>query len=121
MKYLYLGDGPDGVSAFEDREIAFADGDFAPPAPPMGMSATLPATGLLYLTLPPGWRDTRHPSPRRQVAFCLAGRMRVTAGNGTVRMIEPGGVWQMEDTEGAGHGSEVVGDDPVRLAIVQLA
>ena len=46
--------------------------------------------------------------------------MRVTASDGDVRMVEPGGIWQMEDVAGEGHASEVVGDQPVVLAIVQL-
>ena len=66
MKYLYLGEDADGVSHFEEREIAFDLADFAPPAPPMGMSATTDARRLLYLDLPPGWKDGRHRAPRRR-------------------------------------------------------
>ncbi len=121
MQYLHLVEDADGVSRFRDDKITLTMQDFAPPAPPMGQSAPIPASQLLYLSLPPGWRDARHRSPRRQIAFCLSGRMRVTAGNGEARIVEPGGIWCMEDVTGQGHASEVLDDQPVELAIVQLA
>ena len=120
MDYLYLATKDDGQSSFETRNLIFAQADFAPPAPPMGVSPAIPAKALLFLTLPPGWRDDAHRSPREQIALCLSGRMRVRSSTGDVRIVEPGGMWHMADTSGAGHASEVVGDEPVRLAIVQL-
>ena len=120
MHYLHLTEDKDGVSHFTDAEIAMETGDFAPPAPPMSMSATEDCARFLFLTLPPGWGGAKHRSPRRQLACCLSGHMRVTAGDGEVREIGPGGIWRMEDTEGSGHQSEVIGDEPARLAIVQL-
>lgn len=120
MHYLHLTEDDHGMSRFSDVEIDMETGDFAPPAPPMGMSATEDCARFLFLTLPPGWGGEKHPSPRPQVAFCLGGRMRVTAGDGEVREVGPGGIWRMEDTTGSGHFSEVIGDEPARLAIVQL-
>lgn len=109
MDYLDLGDGADGVSCFETRTIGMAENDFARPAPPMLRSERRRAAALVYLELAPGWRDGKHPSPRHQIACCLSGRMRVTAGSGEVRMVEPGGIREMADTRGTGHGSEVPG------------
>ena len=120
MKYLHLTEDEHGVSIFSDVEIDFDTSDFAPPAPPMGMSLSEDCERFLFLTLPAGWSGDKHPSPRRQVAFCLSGRMRVTAGNGEVREIGPGGIWRMEDTTGSGHHSEVLGEESAHLAVVQL-
>ena len=120
MDYIYLGEDAYGVSRFEDREIGFAQQDFAPPGPPMGVSAAIAAARLLYLELPPGWSDAQHRSPRRQIGLCLSGRMEVTDGTGATRNVEPGGIWEMHDVTGKGHASRVVGDAPCRLAIVQL-
>ena len=61
------------------------------------------------------------PSPRRQVAFCLSGRLRVDAGDGEMREFGAGAIWRMEDVSGSGHTTTVIGDEDVRLAIVQLA
>lgn len=120
MRYLHLTEDSNGISHFADVPIEMALADFAPPAPAMMMSGSEPADNLLFLTLPAGWGGAKHPSPRRQVAFCLSGRLKVTAGDGEVREVTPGGIWRMEDTEGSGHHSEVIGSDPVELAIVQL-
>lgn len=120
MPVLHLTEGTDGLSRFSDLHVPLSPGGFAPPAPPMPVSEVEPATGLLYLVLSAGWGGAQHPSPRRQVAFCLSGRLRVEAGDGEVREFGTGAIWQMEDVSGSGHTTTVIGDEDVRLAIVQL-
>ncbi len=120
MNYLHLTEDDDGVSHFSDAEIGFSLGDFAPPAPPMYLSETEPASGVIHLILPVGWTGDWHPSPRRQIAYCLAGTMRLEAGDGEIRDIGPGGIWRMEDITGRGHRSSVTGDRNAELVIVQL-
>jgi quercetin dioxygenase-like cupin family protein len=120
MDYLHLTEDEEGVSRFEDAVLALAEGDFAPPAPAMPISAPAEATALRFLILPPGWTGARHPSPRRQIGLCLSGRFAVTAGSGETRTLGPGGIWLMADTAGSGHVTTVLGDEDVRLAIVQL-
>ena len=75
---------------------------------------------LRYLILPAGWGGAQHPSPRRQVAFCLSGRLRVEAGDGEIREFGAGAIWRMEDVSGDGHTTTVLGDEDVKLAIVQF-
>jgi hypothetical protein len=120
MGYLHLTEDADGTSRFTDASVPLHANGFAPPAPPMPISGVEPATGVLYLILPVGWGGAQHPSPRRQVAFCLSGRLRVEAGDGEVREFGAGSIWRMEDVAGAGHTTTVIGDEDVRLAIVQL-
>ena len=120
MQFLHLTEDEAGTSHFVDRDIAMIAADFAPPAPPMPVSATEVAKGLLFLVLPAGWGGAKHRSPRRQVAFCLSGRLRVEAGDGEIREIGQGGIWRMEDVAGSGHTTTVLGLDDVQLAIVQL-
>jgi quercetin dioxygenase-like cupin family protein len=120
IRLLHLTEDADGVSHFADVSVPLDAGAFAPPAPPMPISATEAATGLLYLILPAGWGGAKHRSPRRQVAFCLSGRLRVQAGDGEVREFGAGAIWRMEDVRGSGHTTTVLGDQDVRLAIVQL-
>ncbi len=121
MPVLHLTEGADGISRFSDLLVPLSLGGFAPPAPPMPVSEVERATGLLYLVLPAGWGGAQHPSPRSQVAFCLSGRLRVEAGDGEVREFGAGAIWRMEDVSGSGHITTVIGDEDVRLAIVQLA
>lgn len=120
MNYLLLTDGPDGLSRFSDVDIDLSESDFAPPAPPMLSSAPEACTNLRYLVLPSGWGGAQHPSPRRQVAFCLSGRLRVESGDGEVREFGSGAIWRMEDVSGKGHITTVLGDEDVKLAIVQF-
>jgi len=120
MQYLHMTEGQDGVSYFADVEIPLSPGDFAPPAPTMPISQKEDCKHLLYLVLPAGWGGAKHPSPRRQVAFCLSGRLRVEAGNGEVREFGAGAIWRMEDVSGSGHTTTVIGDEDVQLSIVQL-
>ena len=121
MQYLHLYADDDGISRFADAEIAMHAQSFAPPAPDMPVSDTLDTTQMLFLVLPAGWGGAQHRSPERQIAFCLSGRLAVTAGDGETREITTGGIWRMEDTTGSGHTTTVLGDEDVRLAIVQLA
>ncbi len=120
MPFLHLTEDASGVSHFSDPVVPLTAGSFAPPAPAMPISATEAATGLLYLVLPAGWGGLPHPSPRRQVAFCLSGRLRVQAGDGETREFGAGAIWRMEDIAGTGHTTTVIDDEDVRLAIVQL-
>lgn len=120
MPLLHLTEDAEGVSHFADVAVPLDPVAFAPPAPAMPVSQTEDARGLLYLILPAGWGGARHPSPRRQVAFCLSGRLRVEAGDGAVREFGAGAIWRMEDVNGSGHTTTVLGNEAVRLAIVQL-
>ena len=43
------------------------------------------------------------------------------AGDGEMREFGAGAIWRMEDVSGSGHTTTVIGDEDVRLAIVQLA
>lgn len=120
MHLLQLSEDEHGVSHFCDVDIDLDKKNFAPPAPPMLISEPARCRALLYVTLPAGWGGAKHPSPRRQIAHCLAGRLRVEAGDGEIREIGPGGIWRMEDVGGSGHTTTVLGLEDVRLAIVQL-
>lgn len=120
MPILHLTEDADGISHFCDIAIPLDTGNFAPPAPTMPISITEAASGILYLVLPAGWGGAQHPSPRRQVAFCLSGRLQVLAGDGETREFGVGAIWRMEDVTGSGHTTTVIGDTDVRLAIVQL-
>ncbi|MEV8467114.1 cupin domain-containing protein [Fluviibacterium sp. DFM31] len=120
MKCTILSEDADGVSFFTEGEIEMAEALFAPPAPPMPRSAPEPCTRIIHIAFPPGWTGPRHPSPRRQIAYCLSGRTRVEASNGTAITMMPGDILRMEDTEGAGHVTTSIGEVEARFVMVQL-
>ena len=120
VKYVRIYSGPDGESHFGDGEMALADTNFAPPAPPFGVSEVETARGWQVVVLPPGWYGDWHTSPRVQVWLQLSGELEVEVGDGEVRRFPPGTIARLEDVDGQGHRTGVVGDTPVTAVFVQL-
>ena len=120
MKIQRLYNDSDGESHFEEIEVEFSSVDFAPPAPPLDLSEFRDATRVAIMRARPGWEGDWHPAPGRQLMFYLAGRVEGEASDGTRRTIGPGAVVLVEDTEGKGHRSRVVGEEEVVIAVVQL-
>jgi quercetin dioxygenase-like cupin family protein len=110
----------DGESHFVDREIDLMDRDFAPPSPPMQVSAPIPAGQGLFFRMAPGWFGDWHPTPCRQYFVQTSGQLEVHVSDGEVRHLHPGDVVYLEDTEGKGHTTRVVSDEPVCGVFVQL-
>ncbi len=121
MKYARIYADEAGESHFEDVEVELAPIDYAPPAPPLNLSAPQPAETCVFMSVPPGWDGDWHPTPRRQIVFYLAGEVEVEASDGEARRFGPCGVTFGEDTTGKGHRSRVVGQGDALLAVVQLA
>ena len=109
-----------GLSRFDTFEIERAMTIFAPPALPFPVSKPTSASRFVLLQLPAGWIGERHPSPARQILFCLAGRVRVTPGTGEPVIIGVGDTWLMEDTTGSGHETAVISHEPFEAAVVQI-
>ena len=83
MRYLHLIDAADGSRFADDGEIAFVDGDFAPPGPPMGIATDTGVANLSFIRMEAGWTDAAHPAPARQWMFVMSGRGESTAGGET--------------------------------------
>ena len=109
-----------GESRSDEIELPLAMQSFAPPAQPLFVSASEAASDYVLIRLPAGWIGEAHPSPHRQILFCLRGAMDVFASDGDRRRISAGDIWVMADTSGKGHRTVVI-DGPVDAAIVRLA
>jgi quercetin dioxygenase-like cupin family protein len=109
-----------GETSFDAYKVQQTLKDFAPPARPFFVSDVERATGYVMIHLPVGWVGEPHPSPRRQIVFCLSGSLTITTSDGDSRSFEAGGAYLLEDTSGKGHKSEVTSDIPVSAVIVQL-
>lgn len=84
------------------------------------LSETEPATARLSLSLPAGWNEPAHPTPKRQIRVCLKGTAKVIASDGNARRIGPGDVWRTEDTRGAGHHAKVVGAEDFEAMTIRV-
>ena len=49
MKYVRLYSDEGGDSHFEDVEVRFESVDYAPPAPPLDLSSSTPASQFVFL------------------------------------------------------------------------
>ena len=119
-RVIRLSEDAAGESHFDSLEVEQTLSQFAPPALPYLVSAIDAASGYSVIRIPVGWLGERHPSPHRQMCFCWAGAVKVTASDGAIRMIEPGTIWLMTDTQGKGHESEVVSAVPFEAVLVFL-
>lgn len=121
MRYVRLYADAGGESHFDEVEVHFQTVDYAPPAPPLQLSAFQPASNLFWMRIPAGWEGEWHPSPQRQVFVVVAGGFEMEASDGEVRRFFPGDVNLGEDTHGRGHRSRSLGDADCVLALIHLA
>ena len=111
MKIVHLYADAEGISHFEDLEIAWTE------TTALGrLSARLPATGIMFREVAPTYDLDWHPAPRRQYIINLDAGVQITASDGEARVIGAGEVILVEDTTGKGHLSKAV-DAKIRHCI----
>jgi hypothetical protein len=93
--------------------------NFAPPAPPINISAFTPAKHFVLLHVPASWFGDWHPTPYRQFFLSLVGEVEVRVSDGEARRFGPGSILLVEDTTGRGHTTRVIVD--YTAAVVQSA
>jgi hypothetical protein len=115
MKVLRVYTGPDAESHFEDVEIPLVDrGRIG------HVSALVRATGLIFRETGGDYDLDFHNAPRRQYVINLDAAVELTCGDGTSRIVPPGGILLAEDTTGRGHRSRAVSSAPRRSLFVTL-
>ncbi|HEY3102040.1 MAG TPA: hypothetical protein VGJ69_00520 [Pyrinomonadaceae bacterium] len=118
--YTQLFSDESGESHFRDVEIEFTSSDYAPPAPPLNLSAFTRASQIGFMEAPAGWSSDWHPSSARNLFVVLTGEWEVTASDGETRRFGSGSVLLVEDTIGKGHTSCVVSEVDSVAVMVQL-
>ena len=118
FRYHRVYSDENGVSHFEDATMTFEMQDFAPPASPFGVSEALPAESATFIHAPLGWDGEWHPTPTRQWAVILSGRIEMTVGDEEVRVFGPGDVVLLDDTSGRGHLTNVVSPEGATAMMV---
>ena len=107
-----------GETHLRDTQVKLELRDFAPPSPPMGVSAETSMTTSVFLELPPGWDPQNHATPRRQLVVVLAGHLNITTTDGASTGFRRGDVFFLNDKDSKGHMSLVQGQEPVALFLV---
>ena len=109
-----------GESRLEEIDIGLDRAVFAPPTPPMDLSVPFEATRVVFVSLPVGWQGERHNAPRRQFFLQFSGMIELEVADGRRVRTGPGSVTLLEDTQGSGHMTRVLGDEPATGAFVQF-
>jgi hypothetical protein len=119
-RYARVYSDSGGESHFADVEVEIKPMSFAPPAPPLELSAFVPARRLAFMVMRSGWRGGWHPAPRRQFLIILSGRIECVVTKDEGRIFNRGDVLLLEDTEGKGHMIHSVEGDAL-MGVVQLS
>ena len=109
-----------GGSHFDDVDVELTSSSYAPPAPPFAVSSPLPTEAAVLFEMPPGWRGDWHPTPHRQLYCGLGGELEVEVSDGEVRRLPPGELVLVEDLDGTGHVTRVLGDTPATGVFIHL-
>ena len=120
MKYIHIFADADGTTHFKDVEVPMNSADYAPPAPPLDVSAHQPATGLVSIGFPPGWFGDFHPAPKRQWMILVAGILEIGVSDGEKRTFQPGLVAFVDEAGSKGHSTKVISDVPANLMVVEV-
>ncbi len=119
--YTRLVSDSDGGSSFEACEVALTQGFAVPPAEPLHMAPFMAgSSSLVWMGAPSDWKGTEvHPAPQRMVFIAVSGEYEVTTSDGNVQRFSAGSVLLIEDTQGRGHSTRIIGpDDAVVLAVM---
>ena len=119
--YTRLFTDDNGESHFEDCEAELALTDFAPPASPLAVSESFPASNAAFLAGPSGWTGDWHVSPSRNLFVVISGEWELEVSDGTTRTFSPNSVLLVEDLTGRGHRSRVVSKEDSFALLVRLA
>ena len=122
LGYVRMYNDAEGESHFEDLTVGLEERDFAPPAAPAYVAPFLETSGTLFFGVHPGWAgEAPHPTPQRQLFSILRGTVEVTVSDGERRRFGPGDLVLLDDTEGKGHSSHVVGREDLVIFGAVLA
>lgn len=67
------------------------------------LSQTLPATGIIFREVDPGYDYDFHTAPQRQYIILLDGQIEIETSLGDKRIFSGGDILLVEDTTGKGH------------------
>ena len=87
---------------------------------PFYVSAPIATSRFVFVRLPAGWDGDWHPAPPKQYWLQFTGEIEVDASDGETKRFRPGDVVLLEDVDGKGHATRVVGDAEGRAAFVQV-
>ena len=120
LEYIRVFADAAGESHLETATMAIQPEQFAPPAPPLDVSDTSRATGWNLLRFAPDWVGGWHCTPSRQWMFVMAGETTVRTSDGSQCDLRAGSICLLEDTQGKGHLTTIIGSHEVLMVAVHI-
>jgi hypothetical protein len=120
MELVEIYGDAEGETHIRPTTIEFEIRNFAPPSQPVGVSADIPSASSVFVVAPPGWDREFHPTPRKQLAVLLDGRIRISVTDGDTIEIKAGGTFLLNDMASKGHLTEVQGEQDASFLLVVL-
>ena len=120
LEYIRVFSDDAGESHIKTATIPVQSERFAPPAPPLDVSAVSRAAGWNLLRFTADWVGGSHCTPYRQWMFLMAGQATVHASDGSHCDLRAGSICLLEDTRGKGHLTTIIGGEEVLLVAVRI-
>jgi len=115
IKATRIYTGSDQKSHFEDFEIPLNDEG------KIGfLSERKKASSVIFRETSGDYDYGWHNAPERQFVIVLEGSVEITVGDGTSKVFTDGQVFLAEDTEGQGHKSRAINNEPRKSIFVTL-
>ncbi len=118
LAYARLYCTPDHESHFAELTADLAEQNFAPPAAPIYIGGSEPASSVFFAGFGAHWgaadleNHLYHPTPAVQLLTVAAGQFSITTSDGELRLLHPGDVVHLEDVAPCKGHITVVGDTP---------
>lgn len=114
MRITRIHAGDDGVSRFEELDVALRPNDLG------AMSARFPTASLFFRDTTDGGPEVydSHVAPRTQLVVHLRGVTEIEVGTGERRRFGPGDVLVADDLTGGGHISREVEGPRTQIFVV---
>ena len=61
-----------------------------------------------------------HPAPEKQYMVSVKGIYEIVASDGEKRIVNPGDILLLEDTEGKGHQTRVIGNEDLLVVVIPI-
>lgn len=115
IKATRIYTGSDQKSHFEDFEIPLNDEG------KIGfLSERKKASSVIFRETSGDYDYGWHNAPERQFVIVLQGSVEITVGDGTSKVFTDGQVFLAEDTEGQGHKSRAINNEPRKSIFVTI-
>lgn len=116
MKITRIYTDSHGESHFAEMEVALFDaGDIG------ALSEKFPVTGIIFRYTDGDYDYNWHNAPCRQFVIMLDGGVEIEVSDGNVRRFHAGDILLVEDTDGRGHISRAIDNQPRKSVFVTLA